>query len=660
MNIATQNRDERRVILAVAIGWIVVFLVCVFAYWPGLAGPFMLDDHGSIGTLGDRGGIRNWETFKAFVFGGNAGPTGRPLALLSFLIDGNNWPTDPWPFKRTNLVIHLVNGALLGVLTAAILRLLQFDRKNARWLALASTAFWLLHPFLVSTTLYSVQRMAQLSTLFIFAGIAGYLYGRSHLATHATRAYLIMSGSIGLFTFLAMISKENGILLPLLILVVESTVIASQQPRLGRLNRYWAGVFIVLPSAVVVLYLVSKVFSGTFFEVVPPRDYSLFERFLTQQRILADYLRHWFIPELYTTGVFQDHFIKSTGLFSPISTALGALLHIALISAAIVKRHKWPLFALAVLFFYAGHVLESSVLNLELYFEHRNYLSAAFLILPLVVLLRKKASGKQFILVTAGVVLLLGGFTRYSATVWKSFPDIIVASAHKAPTSARAQAQYATLLFNAGRYDESLQVIEQAVDNIASDHPLLLINRLVIRCEMGILSADDFERVADLMSKSFYDPRSIKLYTALTSSVIRDKCPEVSLDALGNMYENMLLVPQNGDPTSLSYSQINYFIGYVNVYAGQPAQAVASFEASLRTRPGSSHAMLMAAHLATGGYYEEALHLSDLALTQLDVEKQGIMGRARVTESDIHEFRRIVRADIEAARKEPGETSPAN
>lgn len=659
MNNATQNRDDRRVVLAVAVGSIVVFLVCVLAYWPGLAGPFMLDDHGSIGPLGDRGGIKSWETFKAYVFGGIAGPTGRPLALLSFLIDGNDWPTDPWPFKRTNLVIHLVNGALLGVLTAAILRLLQFDRNSARWIALASTAFWLLHPFLVSTTLYAVQRMAQLSTLFIFAGVASYLYGRSLLATQATRGYLIMSGSIGLFTFLAMISKENGILLPMLILVVESTVIASQQPRLGRLNRYWASVFIILPSAVVILYLVSKAFSGTFFEVVPPRDYSIFERFLTQQRILADYLRHWFIPELYTTGVFQDHFIKSTGLFSPISTALGALLHIALISAAIAKRHRWPLFALAILFFYAGHVLESSVLNLELYFEHRNYLSAAFLVLPLVVLLRKKTSGKQFVLVTAGVALLLGGFTRYSATVWKSFPDIIVASAHKAPTSARAQAQYATLLFDAGQYDESLQVIERALENIASDHPLLLMNSLVIRCEMGVLSASDFERAASMMSNSFYDPRSINIYTALTSSVVSGKCPEVSLDALRAMYEDMLLVPQNGDPTSLSYSQIKYFIGFVNVYAGEPAQAVASFEASLRARPGSSHAMLMAARLATAGYYDEALYLSDLALTQLDVEEQGIMGRARVSESDIHEFRRIVRADIEAALKERGETPPA-
>lgn len=649
MDLATHYQDDRRNVIAIAAGWAIVFMACIFAYWPGLSGPFMLDDFGSLAALGDRGGIRDWETFKAFVFGGHAGPTGRPLALLSFLIDGNNWPTDPWPFKRTNLGIHLFNGALLGLLTANILLLLKVEKRNAHWIALVSTACWLLHPFLVSTTLYAVQRMAQLSTLFIFAGLVSYLYGRLLVATNTIRAYLIMSGSIGLFTLLAMISKENGILLPLLIMVLEVTVVASQRPRVASLNRLWAAVFVFLPSAVIVGYLSSHAFSETFFKVVPPRDFSLYERFLTQPRILVDYLRHWYIPELYTTGVFQDHFIKSTGFFAPITTALSSLLHIAVITTAIVKRRKWPMFALAALFYYGSHALESTVINLELYFEHRNYLAAAFLFLPLVVLLQQKASRRVFLVVAAGMVLLLGGFTRYSATVWQTFPGIVEASAHKAPTSARAQAQYATQLFNAQRYEESLQVIERAVDTIGSDHPLLLVNRLIIRCQMGALSASDFKRVADLMSNSFYDPRSIKLYTALTSSVIMEKCPEVTLADLRQMYENMLLAQQNTNPTSLRYSQLNYFIGYVNAYAGEPELAVAAFNASLRSRPGSSHAMIMAAHLATCGYYEEALHFSDIALSQLDVEKQGILGRARVTESDIHAFRAVVRADIAAA-----------
>ena len=159
-NIAEQDRRSNARSRATAIAWGVVFLAAILAYWPGLQGQFVLDDFSSLGALGNLGGVRDWDTFKAFVFGGTAGPSGRPLALVSFLIDGNNWPTDPWPFKRTNLVIHLLNAALLGMLTRQILQLLDFDRESAARLALVSAAAWLLHPFLVSTTLYAVQRLS--------------------------------------------------------------------------------------------------------------------------------------------------------------------------------------------------------------------------------------------------------------------------------------------------------------------------------------------------------------------------------------------------------------------------------------------------------------------------------------------------------------------
>ena len=642
--------DDRRGRLLVAAGWAALLLAAVVAYWPGLNGPFLLDDYGSLGDLGDRGGVKDWATFKAFVFGGHAGSLGRPVALLSFLVDGNNWPTDPWPFKRTNLILHLLNGLLIGLLTFRVLRLLQFSDRNAQWIALASTACWLLHPFLVSTTLYAVQRMAQLSAFFVFAGLNVHLVGRSYLQTRSILAYAVMTLSLGLFTGLAMFSKENGILLPALVGVLEITIVASQRPRLPALNRYWFIVCIVVPVAAIAWLLGGRVMRDDFFDVVPPRHYSAFEGFLTQMRVLVDYLRHWFVPELYTSGVYQDHVLKSTGILSPVTTLLSLMIHVTMIVLATVKRRKWPLFAFAVLFFYVGHVLESTVLNLELYFEHRNYMTAPFLFLPLAVLLFRKATRPVFLAVTAAAILVLGGFTRYSATVWESLPSIIDAAARKAPTSVRAQAAYATQLFNAARYDESLEVIDRAVDTIDSDHPLLLVNRMIIRCQLGLLTASEFQEIADSMSGSYYDSRSIKLYTSLTESVVMNKCPPMSALDLRHMYEGMLTLPVNGDPQTLGYSHIQYFIGFASVYAGEPVRAVAAFEESLRSRPGASHAMLMAAHLATLNHFDEALEFAAIALDQLDVEAQGILGQARVSADDIRAFRAVVSADKEAAQ----------
>src|SRR5699024_8372087 len=54
--------------------------------------------------------------------------------------------------------------------------------------------------------------------------------------------------------------------------------------------------------------------------------------------------------------------------------------------AAWYLRHKnrWPLFAL--LWFFVAHLVESTVIPLELYFEHRNYLAIAGPLLALVAL----------------------------------------------------------------------------------------------------------------------------------------------------------------------------------------------------------------------------------------------------------------------------------
>ena len=545
MDLALLWNDKNIQTLWLAGGWTLLFIAAVIAYWPGLSGPFILDDFGSIAALGKHGGVVDWQSFKAFVLGGNSGPTGRPISLATFLIDANSWPTDAAPFKRTNLIIHLMVGGLLGILTKQILCMLQFETREARTLALISAACWVLHPFLVSTTLYAVQRMAQLSTLFVIAGLVVYIHGRSFLQVNRRRAYLQMSLSVPIFTLLAMLSKENGILLPVLVGVVEITVIASQRGRLGAINPYWSGLFIGLPTLVIGTYLGKQFFRPDFFDVVAPREFSLYERLLTQSRILVDYLQNWFIPKLYTTGVYQDHFIKSTGILSPLSTLLALICHALVIGFSLLYRRRWPLVAFAVLFFYGGHLLESTVLNLELYFEHRNYLSACFLFLPLIVYFSQHARKKLLISVLAGVLLLLASFTRYSATVWESEASIVEASARKAPTSARAQAEYSNILFNANLHGEALEVIERAIRIRSESDTLLQLNRLIILCNMERLQLDELQKTIEIVSTIPFDPRLLKAYNEFARVVKEGRCPTVSIEALKPMFARMLDLPVN-------------------------------------------------------------------------------------------------------------------
>ena len=137
-----------------------LLLLTFIVYWPGLSGPFLFDDFANLNALGAYGGVRDLETLRLYVLGGQSGPTGRPISLLSFLLDGQNWPTDPRPFKVTNLLLHLLNGIALFAITRQLLLLMgSLSPNRVTFVASLASGAWLLHPYLVSTVMYPVQRM---------------------------------------------------------------------------------------------------------------------------------------------------------------------------------------------------------------------------------------------------------------------------------------------------------------------------------------------------------------------------------------------------------------------------------------------------------------------------------------------------------------------
>src|SRR5690348_14370979 len=91
--------------LAVALCLVALAAILALAWWayhPGLSGDFLFDDFANLPALGATGPVDNWATFWRYITSGKADPTGRPLTLLTFLIDARNWPAAPYPFKVTN------------------------------------------------------------------------------------------------------------------------------------------------------------------------------------------------------------------------------------------------------------------------------------------------------------------------------------------------------------------------------------------------------------------------------------------------------------------------------------------------------------------------------------------------------------------------------
>src|SRR4051812_37775191 len=129
-------------------GFVLVALLCILAYLPGLAGPFVFDDTPNLVTP-----LQTWLDgaigWREIVFGNHSGMLGRPISMLTFLGNAAISGLDPAPFKATNLAIHLLCGALLYCLLKRLLREDVLLARHASLAAILVSAVWLLHPMQV-------------------------------------------------------------------------------------------------------------------------------------------------------------------------------------------------------------------------------------------------------------------------------------------------------------------------------------------------------------------------------------------------------------------------------------------------------------------------------------------------------------------------------
>ena len=158
-------------------------LATAWVYWPGLNGPFVLDDLRNIHALPvlHITELSFQSLYDAFFSVGKSYPhRGIPRVSfgLNFYFAGGKFDTTA--FKITNVVIHLLVAGTLFLLARTLLaRVYRVssskgstgDSSWATWTAFAITAFWVLHPIQLTAVLYVVQRMTSLSTLFVLLGL---------------------------------------------------------------------------------------------------------------------------------------------------------------------------------------------------------------------------------------------------------------------------------------------------------------------------------------------------------------------------------------------------------------------------------------------------------------------------------------------------------
>lgn len=447
-------------------------LVTLLAYWTGLAGPFLLDDESNLSSIPLW--LSDQLNLHVLLFDRGAGTFGRPVSMASFAFNAWLGGYTPTSLKIGNLIIHLLCGLTIFML---VQRLLRRDPALASraplWAALVAS-LWLLHPLHASTVLYVVQRMAQLSTLFILLGLWFYVSQRERIEQGATTSasWMLLLG-IPVFTVFAFLSKENGILLPLLCAVVEMAYFqGGKRPWSARF--FLAG-YVAMPALAGLMVFIAKY--KTLVSWYGSRDFTMAERLLSQGRALCDYLLKLLLPNPPSMGVYTDDFVTSTGLLHPITTLIAILLLLVISVAAWRWRARQPSLFFGWFFFLGAHALEASPLPLELYFEHRNYLPSMGILIAAVALVNAMGQWLSRIDVRparigvplfAGALLVLAAGTHGRARVWQDELLIAESSLIAHPQSLRANA--AVLSAALGRNDT--RRVDQVLDNLlASPHP---------------------------------------------------------------------------------------------------------------------------------------------------------------------------------------------
>ena len=629
--------------------FLTILILTLAVYWPGLAGPFLFDDFANLDALGKYGSVHDGETLRLYLFGNTSGPGGRPLSMLSFLINDNTWPSDPWSFKYTNLLLHLLNGTLLCWISFKLLRLCRLEPESAAFAAVLAASCWLLHPFFVSTTLYVVQRMTQLAALFVLSGLLGYLHGRELLATVPRRAYVWMTLSIVMGTLLAVFSKENGALLPLLVLVVEWTALRTvPHPRVVP-TPWWTGLFLVLPSLGIVGFLFGR--WEHWQASYQNRPFTLGERVLTESQVLLDYLQQLLVPRSSSIGLFQESYPLSHGWLEPPSTLIAVILLSALLASGLLFRRRYPFFSLAVLFFFTGHLLESTILPLEIYFEHRNYLPAIFLFLPPAVWLVAQVP-RYCWLPLAGILWLglLGFLTYQYASLWGDKMQLMLVWAARNPDSVRAQRSAAIELESAGRPDLALRQLETALRRLPNEVELYL-HRLALTCRYRQITSDELTALEPVLREVPYNFRTYYLLETLTDQIIEGRCHGMDTAAAHRLFKALLQNP-TARVEAGPQRQLYHLQGMLYASENQPGLALQNFQAAQRVFPDAESGLLQVAILANHQFWTEALQHMETVRSLLN------SGAARRTgkldyPAEMERLERLIHQEIQDTQPDP-------
>ena len=461
-----------RINTRVAVG--VLFLLIFISYSHTLKSSWHLDDYPNIVDnpglhLNDLYPQSLYKTFISHPW--QAGKVYRPFACLTFALNWYMGRDHVAGYHLINISIHFLTAVFLYLTVLSLYRTPNLENKdsiNPKLIALLAASLWAVNPIQTQAVTYIVQRMASMAAMFYILGILFYVKGR--ICKVSWQRMLLYMGCIISYG-LACGSKENAAILPLALILVEFIFFQNfddvkKVKRIGGLAAV-AGVLLLLTAIIIFV----NVDDFSFFKGYRHRPFNLQQRLMTQPGIVIFYLTQLFYPMPQRLSI-EHHVDISTSLFQPWHTLPAIFLVLILIGLGVSQIKKRPLIAFGILFFFLNHIIESTVLPLELVFEHRNYLPSLFLFWPIAAamlwVVDYYRSRKRPLAVTLNafiVLCVLGlGFSTYIRnTVWTTETTLWEDATKKAPGRTRPAYSLAKANFKAGNLDKALTLFNQSL-----------------------------------------------------------------------------------------------------------------------------------------------------------------------------------------------------
>jgi Tfp pilus assembly protein PilF len=511
-------------------------------------------------------------------------------------------------YHVVNITIHILTAFFLFLL---ILKLFQTPNLkfsypgNPVFIALLASILWAVNPIQTQAVTYIVQRMALLAAMFYLLGMLAYV--KCRLSTTSKRSIPWLSACL-IFFILGIFSKPNAAMMPAALLLLEVAFFQNIAGKNTRKKIYLitfavGGAIILLGS---VVFLKGNPLSVLNYD---SRPFTLTERLLAQPRVVLFYLSQIFYPLPVRLSIAHD-VVLSSSLFKPWTTIPSLMIIFGLTGFSLCQLKKRPILCFAILFFFLNHVIESSIIPLEIIFEHRNYLPSLFLFFPVTyflnyLLLSYKKSRFIYSLIILLIVSVVSFFlasTYLRNQAWENDITLWQDAVEKAPNNARASNILAIRLAwgdhstHPHRFDMALQLFKDSLEK--------QISRKNVKAEIyGNMALIYFYKKHE-PNKAFehfdmaleINPNDLKIRRHLASAHIIQKEFDKALEQV-----NILLSKKENNGI---YHNLK---GNILLWQNKPKEALTHFKKAYNLLTNKNSVVLNSSvALSRAGYYERA------------------------------------------------------